>query len=388
MNVRIRFKWQELYFVIMWLLAVCLYAMMPVGSGLLGVVYYGIHIITVGTFLALLWRSRITNSFNASRLVAIAIICTAILLSAVASDQKITFSKHIMGAVGFLEMLMAIYIIDSLEHKKELIRFVFWANVVSALIFVRLYFTPYAYSSDIVGSLNLGYSNPNAAAIYLLMTFSILTIYFEKQERFLRKIAALSLGVFLIYLIYLTKSRMCLVAAAIILVYRFFLPKWSVPKWTILIFQLIPFAFLFTYAYWYKQGMYSSEMFLGKEFFSGREGYYIEMLDQLRTTWIIGNFGRHFFENAHNGPLAILLGCGALGFLAYLWFINSTIRYYLNGVETHRQKMALVILFAVFVHSCGEAAMTVGGAHYSILTATIYWILKGNGRNLVENSNA
>ena len=368
--------WQELYFMVMWLLALALYILIPTGSGLIKLIYYGIHTITIGMFFFTIGRQRISK-FNFDRLLFLLGILIAIAFSALFSDQPITFSIHISGILNFLEMLFAIYIIDSLEHKKSLIRFLYWMNIIVALVFIALYFTSYAYSSKIIGSLTLGYSNPNTTAIYLLMNIAIIAIFFDRQQKFLAKIVLFSIGLFLFHLLFLTKSRMCLIAAILILVFRFFAPKWKLPKWTILPVQLLPLAFLFLYPYLYRQNQYSNSIFLNKELFSGREVYFSEMLARLRSIWLVGDFGAHPFTNAHNGPLAVLLGAGTVGYLAYFWFINSTIRTYHSRAKTCSQTIALIVIFAIFIHSCAEAAMTVGGANYSILLATVFWILKG-----------
>ena len=53
-------------------------------------------------------------------------------------------------------------------------------------------------------------------------------------------------------------------------------------------------------------------------------------------------------------------------------------RRYHSAARSQLQFIALVAILGVFIHSCSEAALMVGGAHYSIIVATFYWILKGN----------
>lgn len=170
---------------------------------------------------------------------------------------------------------------------------------------------------------------------------------------------------------------MCLLAALIILAYRFFAPSWRIPKWLVLVFQLFPLVFVFFYIGLYTSGQYIGSNLFGKDFFSGREELYITLTTQLKKRWTLGYFGEYSFENAHNGPLTILMNVGVLGYSAYLWFMNYTIRTYHRRISTYSQTIALMVLLAIFVHSSGEAAMTVSGANYSILCATVFWMLKG-----------
>lgn len=117
-------------------------------------------------------------------------------------------------------------------------------------------------------------------------------------------------------------------------------------------------------------------IFLAKTFlWKRRIVYHTDYTAEKR--WTLGYFGEYSFENAHNGPLTILMNAGVLGYSAYLWFMNYTTRTYHRRISTYSQIIALMVLLAIFVHSSGEAAMTVSGANYSILCAAVFWMLKG-----------
>lgn len=361
----------------MWILTLCLYILIPSGHSLTRIAYLAIHALTLSSFFVTLWQAGFVNSFNFRRLLAILIIILSIILSSMKSNANLTFDKHIAGALGFLEMLIAIYIIDFLRYDKGLIKFLYRINLIISLVFICLYFTPYAFNTRWADSLNLGYSNPNETAIYLLINLSILTIYFDKNQRQIVKLTIFFCGAFLLYLLYLTRSRTCLIAAIFILSYRFFALNWKLPKWIIRAIQLFPLFFLFLYVSLYENRQYIDTVFLGKELFSGREAYYAYVLSDLKNSWWVGDISNHYFQNAHNGPLAIMLGSGVMGYLAYFWFTNTTLLTYHSKIRTYSQTIALIVIFAFFIHASAEAALFVSGAHYTILSATIYWILKG-----------
>ena len=374
----------------MWLLTVALYIFIPIEFRFLNLVFYGIHAITVLVFallLSLTLKQGEIDIFNGKRLVILLALSVILVFSALLSSTSISFRVHILGILGFLEMLFAIYIVDKVEHNDTTETFVFRVNVVIALVFTVLSRTSYAYDSEIIGSLSLGYANPNATAIYLLMNISLLILYSVRIRKGHLKLLVYAICTYLLYLINETGSRTCLVASVLIIAYILIAPKWKISKKLLPIFMLIPLAFLFFYAEMYKTGKYTDLIILDKEFYSGREGYFVKMLDNLKDYWLVGDVGQHPFENMHNGPLALMSGCGVIGYLLYLQFTGNTIRHYYQGKVTHTQTVALIVIFAAFIHSCSEAALVVGGANYSILMATFYWLLKGSGRNYGASQN-
>lgn len=46
---------------------------------------------------------------------------------------------------------------------------------------------------------------------------------------------------------------------------------------------MIPIVFLFLYSYLYENNYFSDLVIMGKEFYSGREGYFIEVLNDLKN---------------------------------------------------------------------------------------------------------
>ena len=381
----------ELYFKVMWLLTVALYIFIPIEFRFLKLVFYGIHAITILIFAALVslpLKQGKVDAFIGKRLAILLVLIIILVFSALQSSTSLSFNVHIMGILGFLEMLFAIFIIDKVDYTDTTESFVFWVNVVIALVFVLLSRTSFAYSHKIVGSLSLGYSNPNATAIYLLMNIALLMLYTVRIRKLVLKLFVYALCAYLLYLLYETDSRTCLVAAVLIVAYIQIMPKWKFPKVLLPIFMLIPLVFLFFYAEMYKTGKYTDLTILGKEFYSGREGFFIKMLDNLKAYWLVGDVGQHPFENMHNGPLALLSSCGVIGYLLYLRFVNNTIRHYYREEVSHTQTVALMVILATFIHSCSEAALVVGGANYSIVMATFYWLLKGNKDDYEKQKNA
>jgi len=382
----LKIKWNdagaEVYFKCMWILAAGLYILIPSESRILNLVYYGIHAIhLVAFFLALmaLFTSERPHMFDQRRIFLLFGLAIVLLFSFMTTEETISFGIHITGALGFLEMLLAVYLIDKVPRSAANELFVFKVNLVIAMVFIILSRTSYAYSGRIVGSLYLGYANPNATAIYLLMNMVLLLLYVVKIKRVSLRVLVYIICAYLTYLIYETDSRTCLFAAGVVVLWSVLAPQKRLSRKLVPIFLLIPLGFLFIYTAMYKSGQYAGLTILGKPFFSGREGFFVEKLNALGGYWLVGDVGKNPFTNMHNGPLTLLSSCGVLGYAIYLRYTGATLlQYYKNNV-TKEQTVALIVIFAIFVHSCSEAALIVGGANYTIVTATFYWLLKRGG---------
>ena len=247
-----------------------------------------------------------------------------------------------------------------------------------SVIFMLLSISSYAYSG-ILNSLYLGYQNPNATASYILLNVAILLIYFPKLQKRYVRISVFVVICYLIYLIYLTDSRTCMFVGLLLFAYTF-LPLFLVlPKWTITVALLVPIIFLFGYSAMYANGMLMGFEIMGKPIYSGREVFFIYQLENLRKHFWIGDIGKYAFNNLHNSALACLASMGALGYGLYLMLIRNELCRLYEKITTKQQVIAMAVILSIYLQSVSEAALVVGGAHYSITIATYYYLLNGNG---------
>lgn len=371
----------KLYFKIMWILAVLLYILIPLKSGLLSMLYLGIMVITaVSFYFAVVLRCKNNSTAFMRRTLALfLLIILEIGVSALLGTGKLTMKEFVSGILGYMEMLAALIIMDQLAYSKENTRFVFRTNIVIALVFVGLSLSSYAYSGRLP-LLYLGYSNPNTTAIFLLLNQVILLLFLGDIRRNLFKLPVVMLCVYEGYLLYLTGSRTCFVLSMIIVFYYLTGKKFHLPKLFIIIAALFPLFFLWGYTALYASGKFADQFFLGKEFFSGREWYFLQILSQISGKYLFGDVIRYNFENAHNAPLTLIISTGIIGYVLYLLYYLNCIFHYYPRESNMQQNVALIAIIGVFLHSSSEAVLVTGGAHYSILVATLYWILKQNTR--------
>lgn len=367
----------NIYFMTMWGLTILLYVLIPLESGLVSLIYNLMHLITVTTFLMMIlitWRGKILQQ-EFKRFMWLFAVIVVVVLSAMTTEIELTWSVHISGILGFLEMLFAVFIMEYVDYDRGMIGYVFTANIVIAIIFMILSRTSFAYSGSL-DSLYLGYSNPNETAIFLTLNIVVLVICFNFVSIGYRVLLTL-LIVYLEYLIYLTDSRTCMVASLIVIGFSV-LKKIRIPKWIIVMSLLLSLAFLFIYSGLYENGYFTDLEIMGKPFFTGRELYYLQMLEDLKTYLFVGDVGKHPFTNMHNGALTILSGIGIIGYILYIGYIFFSLNNYYKTAYKASQTVAMIAILAIYVHSISEAALIVGGVHYSIIVATQYYFLKGN----------
>lgn len=368
----------QLYFKGMWIFALLLFVLIPLQSSATSIVYKGIVLLTVGCFIILFAKTlHKFGSFIGSReMVCIILLIGVILTSLMLNDGVISFDTHIMGILGFIEMPLAIMLMDRVDYNARNTRFVLYINILIAIVFSALSVSGYAYSG-ILDSLYLGYSNPNTTAIYLMLNQAILIIFLPMLKNIILKCFVIGLCIYEEYLIYLTDSRTCLIVSIVIVIYYFWGRKIKIPKWLIGVSIFLPVAFLLIYSNMYATGKFMDLQILGKGFYSGREGFFLEQLARLSENYVFGDVRQYYFTNMHNGPLTIIASCGILGYILWFLFYFLTLRRYYDGARNQIQFIALVAILGVFIHSSSEAALIVGGAHYSIIVATFYWIFKG-----------
>lgn len=375
----------NLYFRLMWIIALLLYILIPFGSGILSSLYLGIIAITVILFVcseALLFRKNFSK-FDSRIILLFSLIVLELLVSAGLGTGETPIKDVFIGAMGYLEMLMALMILHRLKYTYKNIKFLLHINIVIAVLFTALSFSGFAYSGRLP-LLYLGYSNPNTTAIYLLLNQSILIIFLRNIRQWWLKLLVTVLCVYEVYLLFLTGSRTCLLASILIIAFYLSGKKFHIPRIVIIVAILFPLAFVWIYTGLYASGQYIDKVFLGKELFSGREQLFYEIFSNISGSLAFGDVTQYAFTNAHNAPLTIIASVGVVGYVLYFLYYSNFIFSYYKKNSSIQQNIALVTIMATFLHSASEAVLMVGGAQYSIIVATLYWILKGAAKDEKE----
>ena len=372
---------QSIYVKIMWILTLGLYICIPLKIDLaLSLLYYGILALSVGVIVVTLvtdLSQKKVNKLGFVQMVLMGVMTMCIVFSFAMSSEPFSFSIQGIGVLSFFEMVGSIYVIGSVGCTKDLKKFIFGIALISAFVFIGFSFIPsIAYSDDLLDSLELGFNNPNETAVYLMSTICLLVLFFDTMKRWLFKVPVVLIIGYLAYLLYLTESRTALVATALVILYQLFARRFVVPRWVIPVAVLLPVVFLVLYTQLWQRGLFRDLEILGKPFYSGREGAFLSLLEELGGNWAFCDVGKYHFTNVHNGPLSIMISMGIFGFVAYFAYMVYTLYQYHACIASKHQTIALIVILAIFVHSSAEATFIVGGAHYSIIVATFFLLLK------------
>lgn len=368
-----------LLYKILWIFTLVLYIVIPFGNeSLMRMCYYGFYVLNfLLFFIAVITTLKSKDDeFNIQNLIIICGILVGIIMSVMMSSKSITFEVHGAAIMGYLCSIISIYYLRQLSFDRKLLNFIFGINVCISIVFAILSRTSYAYSSILEDSLNLGYSNPNATAIYLFLNIIYLLLFLNYLEKKKYIFAVLCLIAYQAYLIYCTDSRTCMFVAIVILLYGLNIINFKVKKWWIFAALAFPIVFLFVYTILYENRLFMDLEIMGKEFYSGREGYFAEQLNLVKDYWLFGDIGKHRLTNMHNGFLSLFASLGLVGTVLYYIFI---IRNLLNGVEwgckNKTAMMAMVAILAVYIQTSSEAALMTGGSNYTIPIAALYMLL-------------
>lgn len=253
---------------------------------------------------------------------------------------------------------------------KSTFDFIYFCTIFASILFLAYYFSPIAYLSSepnskikVMNGFTANLSNPNYTGMVMLGLFYHLLINLQIRKN---KFFILVLMTILLFLIYQTQSRACIISAVVVVIYYIFFKfknrqgERKVNSVLTFITMLIPVAFICVYLGLYYGGASNIE-FIGKPLFSGRELTYVQYLNNVKDFFqvLFGNLAKTQFNNAHNGPLSIFTSIGLIGlFLVYLLYIRSISSM---NKGTIASSLCIVCILSVFIQSSVEAAFFVGG---------------------------
>ncbi len=346
--------------------------------------------------LILFWGVIINlRLFNFRDIIPFVIIGIVIIASLFYSGGNITLSLAKAVFCFFATYLLMVTTSKSIISKQTF-DFIFICSIIASFIFIIYYFTPIAYvANDSKGekyisegfTCNLG--NPNYTGIVLFVFFVILLINLRVRKN---KLLIAVLASCLLYLIWQTKSRACLISVAVVvLFFVIFSLKQSgrpikVNTKIIILFLLIPVLFIWLYLGLYYSGFKNIEV-MNKSLFSGREVTYIEYLENISDVGevLIGNVFKTQFNNAHNGPLAIYTSIGIIGLISvYVICIRSINRI---NKGTWIASICILCILGVFIHASVEAAFLVGGISSIVGLNSLFFLSSYNEKGFNNRIN-
>ena len=294
---------------------------------------------------------------------------------------------NIIGYMNFMSIPIAMCYASFIKIDRTVLKFVGVINIFISMLFIVLSRMDFAYVlEEMTGdALTLGYSNPNLTAMMIFSNTIFLLVVKELYNKHILKLLIILLIASNFYLAYLTQARSSFVAV-IIVIFMYYLknkPYRVNPVVTILCI-VSPLIFIFGYTYLYEHHYFRDFEFLGKSIYSGREVYYSKIMDEIKRK----DFGLIFgcfteFQNTHNSALSLLRFFGVSGMIAYYVFIfNNVLRMPEKGFDNKISYTCFVSILAIYIQSCAESAVVVGGGFWIVIILSLYAIAGSNRKEI------
>lgn len=314
-----------------------------------------------GCFYIVALRTLLHKEIKSIYFVGISSVLAIMIVGGVATYQG-DLLELIYQCLNFIA-LVVIIVFDGKNVVQEERKSVYRFSIIAAIILSLGAFTPGAYIFEDgrkSGALTLGMTNPNFTAMMIGAVYNLLVIFYKEKK----KLWMIPLMGWLLYLLILTEARSCLIMSLVVTIYALLLSRLRVPRLAILAIVLASIMIVPLYLYLYKSSL-ANFQFMGKQFFSGRQSTYKEILDYIETPlqMVFGNLGVVCFQNAHNAPLSVMCSIGIAGMtVVYLMYIARLFEME-EGLYAAEMRVAFVCILATFIQSSAEALMLTG--HFS-----------------------
>lgn len=284
-------------------------------------------------------------------------------------------------------LLFLVIVSSAIKTTPKLQRGIYFVSLFAALVMTIHYFMPYAHLARMHDGtlfyaiyLTFGFGNSNFAGIIAFLIYCSIWIS-ARYKSFWNRMITLACSGWMLYMIYETNCRSALAAAILVPLGTILFKKIRLKKIFIYLACSIPFLFVPFYINLAKDTDVNIEI-MGKGMISGREKVYANFLDHLNslTDWMVGTFDNSPFDNAHNGPLSIFISVGIIGCLCFFHIIINRLIRYNKTVISHTAKAAVFSIIAIFIESCGEASLFLGGFPSIIFIFLFFVLADSNGR--------
>lgn len=290
----------------------------------------------------------------------------------------------VFSVAAFLTLLMSMWLYSGVRISKRLFDIIYYTGVFLTFLFAIYSFTSIATTYHLNGEViqsdyfvfNL--DNSNAAGMFLYGIIGILVVNFPQ-----RKYKTLNLIMILanLYFIYRTNSRSCIIAAVVVLLFAIFINgNKKISSLVIVLSWLFPIVFVFIYLYLYNSGFEDIEV-LNKSFFSGREEVFIIYLEKIKAPiqYIFGNLAEARLQNGHNAPVAFYSSLGFVG--AVITEALMLLSVFRINKPTKNANLSVLVISGIFIHSCAEASMLLGGFPGSVFVIIFYLLANYSEEN-------
>lgn len=281
------------------------------------------------------------------------------------------FKKYIM----FISTLFYFQAAHKLRIDNKTENFLLTTNSVLA-VFFAVYFClnqveVYLMNNRISNYLTFGFTNPNLTALFLMCIYLGELLQFFRNRSVYRKIWHLFLAVVVLYFIWETESRNCiltLVAVTVLCIWlRFAKNGFRIPKWFSFLIAVWPIVFAVAYVAFVQnqwvQTIFSFMVSEGKNI-DARLTIWLSALQYYAESPLLGAYSQISrgtgMSQMHNTHVDILASYGTLILILVCYLLYSVIHSG-NGRNVKEDTMARICFAGTIIMGMGEAALFSGG---------------------------
>lgn len=304
------------------------------------------------------------------------------LVSVLISSQIISFSFFNKMAL-FLSTILSVFFVSFYPLNKITIQWIYRISMCQSAVFIIAYFFDLSGMYGIIEAVTFGFANPNFTGMWILHLICINFVYFieklKKKEWFFL-ILLLTINIFQIYFLFLTKNRASILG---IIIFSVGLIINSIRKhnfFTIneFVTTSIP-GFIVIIYFWINASgrIQVFQMFstVGKELTSRiniwREGLNIFVNSPLWGEYYTVIYSSSFSQ-MHNVYIDLLASYGGIVTVLFFTFLFYMLKRARTGIATFQQSIAYWGITAVLVASGFEAALVSGSTGMHLMTCALF----------------
>ena len=277
---------------------------------------------------------------------------------------------------GFLSLpiMLLCSAMDRTEKVKKIILGFF---VVASVIFVDLYHSSLRhvfygeYGVTYLNEVTLGYDNPNATAMYLMVCVIGLIVGAFYCRTIVVKLFFFADAIYMTWIVLQTESRAALVLLFVFAIMVCNVKRWKITSRTVRVVIICPLiVMILPILIPGIERLY----FLGSALYNGREQLTFEYVDNMSVIrFFVGNMASYGLGNLHNGYLAIMASLGVPVCVCYMTFL---VRNLISNLPDRNKPMYMRVAFMGFLcivlQTSAEAAFFASGGLFAFLVYSVY----------------
>lgn len=318
----------------------------------------------------------IANKNDKNTVVLWVFIAVMSYMSVSYTGSDISFS-YLKSWIMFMTTINLYFWVYAVEVKDTMIKKVFLCGVLTAILFIVGFLAGRSKAnSEMPNLVTFGLTNPNLAGIYLLNVFLCMFILTKFLHSKFLKFICFAICVALVYFIWLTGARSCIIATVACLALSFGNNK-KYSKFINFMMLIFPLIFVFIYLKVIDTDFMELFGFMVSEgkTLTSRVDIWQRALYIIENNIFFGNY-IHGAGNRHNTHLMILAAFGVVVFAFVMIYLNRIVNYVGSFIREKYQFIALYAFYSIILMGTFEAALFSGSQGMYVFSGAFLLIAK------------